>query len=145
VSRDKVTKSNVFSLLKESLVYLTRNIIENWKCNQLQRASTYDENVFGSGWFLVWTVICRQRPYLILLSCFAAQVPSPLVPKVRNPGDTSQFQDYPEDYSIFTIGSHNVHAKDFEDFWANSYFKVLGLGSFYFKTHFNRPNLLKQQ
>jgi hypothetical protein len=47
---------------------------------------------------------------------FAAQVPSPLVPKVRNPGDTSQFQEYQEDYSIFSIGAHNVHAKDFEDF-----------------------------
>lgn len=69
----------------------------------------------------VWLLIMAlhfgfNAPVLMQLLTPCDQVLSPLVPKVRNPGDTSQFQDYTEDYSIFQIGAHNVHAKDFEDF-----------------------------
>ena len=44
------------------------------------------------------------------------QLSAPLVPKVRSAGDSSQFQEYEEDYKIFRKVNKNLHEKDFEDF-----------------------------
>ncbi len=41
---------------------------------------------------------------------------APLVPKIRNAGDTSQFQDYPESDTVFKMAPVSVHDKDFDEF-----------------------------
>ena len=51
------------------------------------------------------------------------KVDAPLIPKIKSKGDTSQFQDYEENEKLFRIGPHNVHAKDFEDFWGGPKYK----------------------
>ena len=44
------------------------------------------------------------------------QVAAPLVPRLKGPADTAQFQEYEENNAIFRIQTKEVYAKDFEEF-----------------------------
>ena len=41
---------------------------------------------------------------------------APLVPRIKGPSDTSQFQEYDENAALFRTAPLPVHAKEFEEF-----------------------------
>ena len=61
-------------------------------------------------------VLSSKGSVLILVVFDSSQFAAPLVPKVRSPGDSSQFQEYEEDHKIFRKVTKSLHEKDFEDF-----------------------------
>ena len=44
------------------------------------------------------------------------QVSAPLVPRLKGPADTAQFQEYEENNAVFRIANQSVYSKDFEEF-----------------------------
>jgi len=50
------------------------------------------------------------------IAVYQRKVSAPLVPRIRNAADTSQFQEYEENNKIFQIAHQSVHTKDFEEF-----------------------------
>jgi len=50
------------------------------------------------------------------IAVYQRRVSAPLVPRIRNAADTSQFQEYEENNAIFRIAHQSVYSKDFEEF-----------------------------
>jgi len=50
------------------------------------------------------------------IAVYQRKVSAPLVPRIRNAADTSQFQEYEENNAIFRIAQQSVYTKDFEEF-----------------------------
>jgi len=50
------------------------------------------------------------------IAVYQRKVSAPLVPRIRNAADTSQFQEYEENNAIFRIANQSVYTKDFEEF-----------------------------
>ena len=39
-----------------------------------------------------------------------------MVPRLKGPADTAQFQEYEENNAVFRIANQSVYSKDFEEF-----------------------------
>jgi len=50
------------------------------------------------------------------IAVYQRKVAAPLVPRLKGPADTGQFQEYEENAAIFRIQPNVVHAKDFDEF-----------------------------
>jgi len=50
------------------------------------------------------------------IAVYQRKVPAPLVPRLKGPADTAQFQEYEENNAVFKIAHQSVYSKDFEEF-----------------------------
>ena len=65
--------------------------------------------------FFLHQFIC-SLPFFLPFFLTLIQIAAPLVPRIKGPSDTSQFQEYDENASLFRPSPIPVYPKEFEDF-----------------------------